>query len=356
MKNTLGGDFSHPEKEHAQPRGGQLQVHTLLAEPMRTASVPACPACGFAGKKLYSHLKDKASVVAGEWGGRKCNNLACGTYWLDPMPVEEDIYKAYTTYYTHPNAKSDQSWPAKREELALQIIRWIEKLWLRALFLASEREELETMFLASLPPGRMLEIGCGSGSLLQRLQKLGWQAEGQDVDPSAGSFAGDGVLVHFGELNALALNSESYDAIVMNHVIEHVHAPVDLLRECYRLTKPGGILVIATPNIDSYGHRIFRDAWSGLDPPRHLRIFSTKSLMHAVGSAGWINQKTFTTAARAGGMVATSRDIKRSGFHQMGGRKSLAHLVFAAWYQYAARRNHIRSPEVGEEIVSIARK
>ena len=272
------------------------------------------------------------------------------------MPVAEDIHKAYATYYTHANGKSGRRRHAKREELALQIIRRIEKLWLRALFLAEEREKLETMFLANRPPGRVLEVGCGSGLLLQRLQDLGWWAEGQDVDPSAGSFSGDGIVVHIGELNTLDLPSGSYDAIVMNHVIEHVHTPVELLRECYRLVKPGGILVITTPNIQSYGHRIFRDAWSGLDPPRHLHIFSIKSLTSLVGSAGWLNQKTFTTPARAGGMVATSRDIKRSGFHQMGGRKSLAHLIFAVWYQYVAWRSHIRCSETGEEIVSIAHK
>lgn len=323
---------------------------------MRTTSVDDCPVCGSPGNMQYEHLTDKAGIVAGEWNGRQCSKRECGTYWLDPMPIKEDIHSAYSTYYTHVNGESDQNWIGKRKSAVLRVIRRIEKLWLSALFLASEREELEAMFLAGQPTGRVLEVGCGSGALLRRLQDLGWQAEGQDIDPNAGNFAGDNVVVRLGELNALALPSESYDAVIMNHVIEHVHSPSELLRECYRLAKPNGILVITTPNINSYGHRTFRNSWAGLDAPRHLQIFSANSLINIVSSAGWENHKAFTTPARAGGCIATSRDIKRSGFHQMGGRKSVAHLIFAAWYQCAARLSHIRYPGAGEEIVLIARK
>lgn len=345
-----------PPKKAMQHVKKKPDDHAPVPEPMRTIAVATCPVCGCAGNKQYEHLIDRASIVAGEWSARLCSNSACETYWLDPMPVAEDIHKAYATYYTHTNGETSQRWPAWLESLALCIAGGLKKLWLQALFLAVERENLETMFLANLPAGRVLEVGCGSGALLRRLRDLGWTVEGQDVDPNAASIADDDIVVHLGDLNALALPSESYDAVVMNHVIEHVHAPVELLRECFRLTKPGGILVITTPNINSYGHRIFGDAWVGLDPPRHLHIFSTKSLMNLVSSAGWISQKTFTTPARAGGIVATSRDIKRTGFHQMGGRTSLVHLMFVAWYQFAARLNHVRRPEAGEEIVLIACK
>lgn len=330
--------------------------HVLVPEPMRTFAVASCPVCGCVGDKQYERLIDGASIVAGEWSGRLCRNSACGTYWLDPMPVPEDIHKAYATYYTHANGVTDQRWPTQLERLALHIVGGLKKLWMRALFLTAEREELETMFLVGLPAGRVLEVGCGAGALLRRLRDLGWAVEGQDVDPNAASIADDSIRVHLGELNALALPSESYDAVVMSHVIEHVHYPVELLRECHRLAKPGGVLVITTQNVDSYGHSIFRDSWIGLDPPRHLHVFSIKSLMNTVDSAGWIKQRTFTTAARSGGFLATSRDIKRSKVLKMSGRESMSHMFFAALYQFTARLNHLRYPGAGEEIVLIARK
>jgi len=330
--------------------------HASVPEFMRTTDVATCPVCGCAGNKQYEHLIDRATIVAGVWGSRKCNNLACEAYWLDPMPVAEDLHKAYASYYTHGNGKCSRRRPAKREEMALQIIRTIESLWLRALFLAPEREGLETMFLANLPPGRVLEVGCGAGALLRRLRDLGWTVEGQDVDPNAASIADNDIVVHLGDLRALALPSESYDAVVMNHVIEHVHYPVALLRECHRLAKPGGILVITTPNAESYGHRIFRDAWRGLEPPRHLHLFTSKSLEFIASKSGWVTYRNFTCVSRSGDMLAISRNIKRTGFHKMGGRKSLVHLISAAWYQFAARLNHVRRPGSGEEIVLIARK
>src|SRR5690606_25009951 len=125
-------------------------------------------------------------------------------------------------------------WAARREDFALRSIRSIGNLWLKCLFLAAEREALESMSLSGLPAGRVLEVGSGAGALLQRLHALGWETEGQDVDPSAASIHNNDITVHLGELKALSLPSESYDAVVMNHVIEHVHDPVSLLQECHR--------------------------------------------------------------------------------------------------------------------------
>lgn len=354
VQNKLDGD--HGLRKDVQQVAGPPDAGMPLHGPMRTTPVANCPLCGWPGSVLYEHLVDRALIVAGRWSGRQCGNSGCGTYWLDPMPIEEDIHKAYATYYTHTNGHGNLSWASKRENLALGIIRGIERLWLKALFLAAERDALETMFLAGLPAGRVLEIGCGSGSLLRRLHDLGWETEGQDIDPNAASFGSDDIIAHLGELKALALPSESYDAVIMNHVIEHVHHPVELLRECHRIAKPGAVLVIATPNVNSYGHKRFCDAWAGLQPPRHLQIFSPKSLITVANAAGWLSQEGFTTAARAGGNGATSRDTRRTGIDQMGARKSVSHLLFAAWYQFAARINHMRHPEGGEEIVLIARK
>jgi len=75
--------------------------------------------------------------------------------------------------------------------------------------------------------------------------------------------------------------------VTLSHVIEHVHDPVACLREVFRLCKPGGQVWITTPNLESYGHRRFREHWIGLQPPNHLVLFTRSSIMHALNAAGF---------------------------------------------------------------------
>lgn len=327
-----------------------------LQAPMRAIAAKSCPVCRAQGTVRYERLIDKASIVAGEWRGMACANTECGTYWLDPVPIVEDIHKAYAIYYTHGCKPGGNNEVSNADRRILRVVGSIERWWLKLLFLGAERDAIESMYLANLPAGNVLDVGCGDGRLLDRFRKLGWKAEGQDVDPNAVSVRSEDTVVHLGELIALQLPSNHYDAVVMNHVIEHVHQPVEVLSECRRILKPNGLMVITAPNPESYGHRLFGNSWAGLDPPRHLHLFTPRALGDIISKAGWANAEIFTTPARAGGMLATSRDIKRQGFHKMGGRKSLTHMVFAAWYQFIARVNHIRSAGTGEEVVLIARK
>ncbi len=83
--------------------------------------------------------------------------------------------------------------------------------------------------------------------------------------------------------------SQLFDLITLSHVIEHVHYPIDLLRACHRLLKPGGVLWLETPNIKSYGHRFYGRFWRGLEPPRHLVIFSPSGLFSILNDTGFVN-------------------------------------------------------------------
>lgn len=85
----------------------------------------------------------------------------------------------------------------------------------------------------------------------------------------------------------------------MNHVIEHVHEPLKLLKECRRLLRPGGIMISITPNTNSYTHRLFQKHWRGLEPPRHLFLYNQKSLQCIARLAGFKIPQTWTTSANA---------------------------------------------------------
>ena len=150
-----------------------------------------------------------------------------------------------------------------------------------------EREQswLYTYFyLPWVANGRLLEIGCGSGWQLARMQQAGWRTKGLDFDPGAVAAArGRGLDVDVGDVRDLHLEAASFDAIVMAHVLEHVFDPVGLLAECRRLLKPGGRLVSITPNGRSLGHRVYKAAWRGLEPPRHIAVFTKGGLNVACG-------------------------------------------------------------------------
>lgn len=95
----------------------------------------------------------------------------------------------------------------------------------------------------------LLDIGTGDGHFMDVAAKEGYSCQGTEFS-NAGKQRAEkrGFLIHFGQLNELHLPSSSYDVITMWHVLEHVPNPGDVLREIWRLLKPGGIVVIAVPN------------------------------------------------------------------------------------------------------------
>lgn len=143
-----------------------------------------------------------------------------------------------------------------------------------------------------LPPlplgGRLLDVGCGNGSFMQVARGCGWDVVGIDPDPKAVAHAlGQGLRVIQGDIEHFEGASEIFNVITLNHVIEHLHDPVAVLKACYRLLKPGGSLWLETPNVDSLGHRRYLKNWRGLETPRHLVLFNQKSLTKALADAGF---------------------------------------------------------------------
>ncbi len=324
---------------------------------MRDIPSSTCPLCDRTGSLLHKAVRDCLFGVPGQWDIRACTNPACGLVWLDPKPIESDLHEAYAAYYTHGEANAGTGGVGPRRWLRLVIAR-LERLWLGALFLGSARAKIERMFLEDTMPGRMLEVGCGDGRLLSRMRGLGWHAEGQDLDAKAAEHARQvyGATVHVGDLVSLALPADSYDAVVMNHVIEHAHDPAALLRECKRILKPGGAFVATTPNPDSFGHRKFGAAWIGLDAPRHLHLFPLHALTAIANVAGFGQPEVWTTPARAGGLLAASSDIERRGHHRMRAGITIFQVVAAAWYQLVAGIAYRLNENSGEEAVLRARK
>jgi SAM-dependent methyltransferase len=127
---------------------------------------------------------------------------------------------------------------------------------------------------------------------LRRARDAGWEVLGIDLDENAIDAARkQGLNVRLGDIDILDPNCEQFDIITLSHVIEHVHYPTALLKACHNLTKPGGYIWLETPNIQSQGHKLFKEHWRGLEPPRHLAIFTLDALQNALRAAGFTEIK-----------------------------------------------------------------
>ena len=315
----------------------------MTAPAIRTRPYPACCLCGATGMELYAGLEDRLFSAPGKWNLKRCPNSGCGLVWLDPMPVEEDLPLAYQNYYTHDDSTV----------ISHGVLGWLYRALLWATGLAHQRAALRSMYLADTSPGRLLEVGCGAGEQLAHLRKRGWEVEGQEIDAKSAERARSlyGLRVHLGTLPSLVLPDAAYDAVTMNHVIEHVLDPVLLLKECHRILKPGGILVAITPNIESYGHHHFGSCWRDLDPPRHLHIFSPRTLRKTVEQAGFSTCECWTTAARAVGIAMASLNIQSSGRHEMTAYVSTGRKVQGVLFQLRVHIINLFRPDSGEECV-----
>lgn len=293
-----------------------------LDGPIRCAPVLKCPRCGRAGIESYTGLHDWLGAVPGTWSFLECE--ACALLWLNPRPLSSEFERIYRNYYTHmatvatplealtpdgPRAAYlARSWGYRTSAKAPS--RLLGSL-LRRSRLFRNRVAGEVMWLPFVEGGRLLDVGCGDGRFLARMRHLGWSVVGVELDPAAAARAVKmfGLDIRHGSLTASRLPDASFHAITLNHVIEHVEEPVALLRECRRLLKPDGRLVAVTPNVASAGRRRFGRHWRGLEPPRHFRLFSDRSLREAAADAGLTVESTRTTGRGARAIWLASSSI-----------------------------------------------
>jgi 2-polyprenyl-3-methyl-5-hydroxy-6-metoxy-1,4-benzoquinol methylase len=277
-----------------------LQVPAPIAHTraLKTIAQPRCMACGGAGPLRHAAIPDLLLGLPDRWQLRQCD--ACTSLWLDPCPAADELAKAYENYVTHdagaPLARPPGTMTRIRAALQSQALGYpgsaslLDRVAARLLRLWAPRREYalrELLYTPYRPAGALLEIGCGNGRQLERFRQAGWDVTGLDFDEGAVRTARAlGLEVHQGDLFSQSFEGGRFDAIVMSHVIEHVPQPAALLRECWRILKPGGVMIVVTPNAKALGHRVYGRHWLGLDPPRHLAVYSADGLRQLVTTAG----------------------------------------------------------------------
>ncbi len=288
-----------------------------------------CPVCGCKeGRLLYRDMIDKIYGVPGKWTYYDC--VGCGCAYLDPRPNQESIGLAYANYATHktkdPPPRSDNGLSQLLLALRNDYINWRygynnrpARSWGRYFmyfvppFLRHEWDySARSLPRPESPRNKLIDVGCGNGDFLLRAREAGWDGLGVDFDPVAIDVArGRGLNVTLGGIEDTALQDASFQALTLSHVIEHVHDPLLLLRECMRVLAPGGFIWIATPNRKSIGCRHYGPRWHLVHPPNHLVLFSPESLTAALKRVGAVQVRVMRRGFHAGAVWASTLAVQK---------------------------------------------
>lgn len=148
--------------------------------------------------------------------------------------------------------------------------------------------------LLSLIPagGRLIDLGCACGFLLVAARERGFFVQGVEMSAWASQHARDafGLDVRTGTLEAAGLPPASYDAVVLADVIEHLTDPRRTLQAIHRVLRPGGRLLLLTPDIGSALARVLGPRWWGLLDD-HYFYFSRQTLRRFLGDEGFVVER-----------------------------------------------------------------
>lgn len=249
------------------------QLHTASAhstEPLPTEDT-ACNLCGGNRRKLlYSenyHLQGQSARLD------ICRCDRCGLVAVGPRLTRDAVARVYACDAENTISQNycwDQTASTSRFRPLLERIQKV------------------------VPRGRLLDVGCGAGDLLDEARKFGcWELEGLDPSAQAAELAQQrvGCTIHQALLEDVDLPSASFDVITLLGVLEHLHDPSSTLARVHELLKPGGVVAVYVPNFD---YLKFKDAgllcylrrgrWSDLHPQEHQFQFTRRTLSHMLSS------------------------------------------------------------------------
>lgn len=165
----------------------------------------------------------------------------------------------------------------------------------------ADREHIEEKFdrvLADIEcfhaPGRLLDVGAGPGFLLTAAGRRGWDAAGVDLNQWAvDQGRAEGLNLNAVNLIDARFENGAFDAVTMMDLLEHVSDPAALVAEAARITRPGGVMGVLTPDAGSPVSRVLGARWPELQRvPEHLTLFSVRGLTallecHGFEVIGW---------------------------------------------------------------------
>lgn len=183
-------------------------------------------------------------------------------------------------------------------------------------------------------PADILDVGCGSGSLLRLLKKFGdtrWVLHANELhEPSLKRLAQQGFVTHPGPIEKLQ-DQARFDVIVLNQVIEHFADVQGLVRACHRLLKPRGHLLVETPSTSGLDFQWFaRRHWGGYHFPRHFYLFDANNLTRLLALHGLQVQRVQYLASPAFWTQSLHHRVADSRWRRWSGWFHLSNLPLTA--------------------------
>lgn len=216
-----------------------------------------CPWCKCDDSSLVIETRDWRHSIPGSFRLYQCKN--CGLLRQMPLPDWAELATYYPIEYVSFSDNSEGN-------------NWLKKI----INSSGYREKINLIELFS-KEGNLFDVGCGTGEFLKYLQGIGnWNLYGLEPIENAARVAetklGFPIIKTMFE-SSTQFNNEFFDVITMWEVIEHLFDPVAAIEKAANLLKPGGVLVMSTPNLNAIDRLVFGEYWAGYDLPRHLHLF-----------------------------------------------------------------------------------
>lgn len=234
--------------------------------PERFRNERNCPLCG---NSTYVALG--SDRLAHLWRCAFCDLVS-----VRRLPAPEDLHAVYGEAYFR-NTRSEEMGYEDYEQDRYCIVK-------------TAARRLETIEHHHPERGRLLDVGCALGFFADTARSRGWDAEGIDISGHAVEYATNelGLSARQGVLESAGYEPESFDVITMWDVIEHVTDPVAELRLVHRLLRPGGLLMLSTPDVGSRVAKTTGARWMGYKlAEEHLYYFDEKTIGLALDRAGF---------------------------------------------------------------------
>lgn len=197
-------------------------------------------------------------------------NCQCGMVFLHPHPSPEELLEIYgAQYYLGCGIGGED------EEAA------------RAMKRETFRRQLQ-LAVATVPPGRSLDVGCATGYLMEVAAAAGWEAHGVELSPFAAGVArrSFGDRVFNGTLEQAGYPDGHFDLVTLSDLLEHIPEPRPFLHEVRRVLARDGVLMIVTPDVTSLSARLMGRHWSHYHR-EHLNYFSPGTLGRLLAECGF---------------------------------------------------------------------
>lgn len=239
----------------------------------------ACPLClSRESRTLHEGLTDRLGLSPEPFSTRLC--ARCGSVRLARLPSQEELTALYPEGYT-----------ARETSRGGALRRWVSAVEMRLYYDRMYRLQSRSFRrLTGLAGGRVLDVGCGSGQRMAALSRMGFRVEGSDTSRADVEYARErfGLPAHHGVLEALPFAPESFDAVTLYNVLEHLPDPAGTLQAVRRILRPGGQVCVMVPVMDGLQARLFGRRWIEIrEMPRHTFIPTTGGMAELLGRCGF---------------------------------------------------------------------